>query len=152
MQFVPFENVGCVNINLPIPNSGSPGQQVQFNDYPYLREKKILAIVPSQQAFDPNSSKANFWFAWASTFRSNPAFLTLYDTSGVQFVQNMPVIDLFVSNYIDSTNLSNNFAHNMDGVLTFDPRVVVWTKSFLWFPAGVGVSNRNAIFNVFYTK
>lgn len=150
MQLIKYELLRSINIQIPITNSGVAGQQVQFPDQPYLRNKKIVSIMASGAAFSPNSSQANLFYNFVSTSAPYPCFLTFYDSDGKQFIQNMPVIDLMVINYIDSTNLANNFIYNTDGILTFNPTAIVWPKSYMYFPAGVGFSNRTACFNVYY--
>lgn len=104
----------------------------------------------STSLFDPVSSNQNLFYNFAATGATNPAFLTFYDQNGVQFVQNMPVFDLYVGCFYDSVNLADSLVYNGDGQIQFEPRVIVWPKSYLWFPLGVGFANKSAVFNVYY--
>lgn len=133
-----------------IPSNSAVGNQFNFPDIPFLRTRKISGIAASQSGFGVTSGKTNLNLAASLTLY--PSFLTLVDIEGNQFIQNMPIAELIAIGYRDSTAVLANqiFTNNVNGLCNFKERVVVWTKSYIYFPTATGVANACIQFNIFY--
>lgn len=133
-----------------IPSNSAVGNQYNFPDIPYLRNKFIVGVAASQNFVGVTSGKLNLnLYAGVSLY---PSFLTLADTEGKQFIQNMPIAELIVAVTRDSTALVANqvYTNNVNGINLFKPRNVAWTKSYVFFPTATGVANACLQFNIFY--
>jgi hypothetical protein len=136
-----------------IPAASATQTTWQFPDIPFLREKYITGIALSTNAAGVTSGKTNFGYVVpvSATYSS---FLTLVDNSGKQFIQNMPLDELVCQSWQQNNNATsaNNFitSFNTNGLISFNPVNIVWTKCFIYFPVATALSNYCCQFNVYY--
>lgn len=132
-------------------NSGT-ATQFSFPEQPYLRGKKIVGIMASQALFGVDTGKLNICFAQNYTPSTTPCFLTFQESTGLNFIQNLPLVELNPVSYADvkigASNVYN--LNNRGGLFEIKPRVIVWTKCFLFFPVPLGVDTYCAQFQIFY--
>ena len=144
-----FENSIHVTVS---PNDSANNKTWTFPDIPTLRDRKVVAIQAKMNAIDVNSSKANNNINNAANVANSTSFLTLIDTKGNAFVQNIPLSEL-ITTYSQSTSTiatSIGYARNTNGIFVIAPRVVAWSKCFLFFPVATGTANLCSLFNVYY--
>jgi len=144
----------CMVIEIPCTSATST--QFQMPDVPYLRGKKITAIVGSSASLclatgNPNltalvQNQANNLFT--------SVFLTFSDNKGFQFIQNLPLIEVCPESYtaIQNTQSQNNilFANNTNGVMEINPTIIDFTKSFVYVPAGIGTTGYSLQLTIFF--
>ena len=129
----------------------------QFPDIPFLRQKYITGIALSTAAGGITSGKINLGYI-VPISTSYSSFLTLVDNTGNQFIQNMPLDELVCQSWQQNNNatVTNNFigSYNTNGLVSFKPINIVWTKCYIYFPVAVtaflGNSNYCCQFNVYY--
>lgn len=133
-----------------------------FPDIPFLRSRPISGIVLStmQRGVNTGFNNVGAYIQNGTTFpgsavSSQGAYLTLADETGRQFIQNLPLIELI--NTAEENNatalVTTNYLYyqNTNGILYFDPRVVVWTKSYVYMPVATGATSALCCqFTVFY--
>jgi hypothetical protein len=137
------------------PAASDTAQTWMFPDIPFLRTKPITGIILSAMQAGVNSGKTNYGYTiWTNTATS--AFLTLQDDKGKQFIQNMPLRELFITSQIgvNEAFLTDNYVYgsNTDGIKYIDPRIIVWTKSFVYLPVATGTANLCLQFTVLYNN
>ena len=86
---------------------------------------------------------------------TNSIFITLQDIHGNQFIQNMPVLELNPFNLNSNGGATVGISkYNIDGILSFAPREIVWTKSFLSVPTAAfttpSANDRGFQFSIFF--
>tara|TARA_R110000868_G_scaffold411342_2_gene703244 strand:- start:1952 stop:2422 length:471 start_codon:yes stop_codon:yes gene_type:complete len=125
----------------------------QFPDIPFLREKYITGIALSTNTYGTTSGKANLGIQITSS-ATYSGFLTLVDNGGKQFIQNMPLDELICQSYqVNNEAISSNntiYSYNTNGLVTFKPINIVWTKCYIYFPVATALSNYCCQFNVYY--
>lgn len=141
MQTVQGSILRTAQIEILVPRNTTTNQLIfPFPDQPFLRGKKIHSIVLSVSTYSAQSGLLNVNaylpingpITVAST---NCFFITLQDIKGNQFVQNMPLIELNPYNQNTATGSTAGISkYNLDGILAFDPKEVVWTKSYISVP------------------
>lgn len=134
------------------PNDSSVNKIWQFPDIPTLRDRKVVAIQAKLSLIDVNTNKANNNINLAINVANSYCFLTLIDTKGNSFVQNLPVAEL-----ITTVNQSNGTIasatgnlRNVTGLFVIKPTSIAWSKCFLSFPTATGTANLCSLFNVYY--
>lgn len=134
------------------PNDSAINKIWQFPDIPTLRDRKAVAIQAKLSVIDVNSSKANVNVSLASQTANTYCFLTLIDTKGNAFVQNIPVVELITT--VNQTNSTIATAtgnlRNANGLFVIKPTTIAWSKCFLSFPTATGTANLCSLFNVYY--
>lgn len=134
------------------PNDSAINKIWQFPDIPTLRDRKAVAIQAKLSVIDVNSSKANVNVSLASQTANTYCFLTLIDTKGNAFVQNIPVVELITT--VNQTNSTIATAtgnlRNVNGLFVIKPTTIAWSKCFLSFPTATGTANLCSLFNVYY--
>tara|TARA_R110000822_G_scaffold8411_2_gene33098 strand:+ start:230 stop:706 length:477 start_codon:yes stop_codon:yes gene_type:complete len=141
-----------------IPSNSALSTTWMFPDVPYLRTKPITAIMLSTSTVGVNTGLNNLGNAIMT--ESNPfttsGFITLVDDQGKQFIQNMPLKELIsttefsINNVLSSNNYS--YAYNTDGIKYIQPRIIVWTKCFIYFPVATTLSNYCIQFTALYNQ
>lgn len=136
------------------PNNSVTATQYQFPDIPILRNRKCFGIIASLNS-GVMTGNSNIFRDWISLGTGiNPAFLNLKDANQKLFLQNLPVTELFATGLIaisEAVSANNRFAMtNTDGIFTFAPRVVQWSKSFVSMPTALGLANYCMQFNIIY--
>lgn len=138
-------------IEVLIPNN-TTSNQFAFPDMPYLRNRKITAITLSPGRNTIQSGRDNIgwqYMAGGGAFSNYPMFLTLVNDTNVQFLQNMPMLELISSQYLSASSPSQgDFSTN--GIVAIKPQIVVWPKSFLYFPAAPTFTGYAVQFQIFY--
>lgn len=112
-----------------------------FPEQPLLRGKLIdkIEYYPSAGA-DPAPSGNSAGITVQTTF------LTLVDENGDEFVQSLPIAEI-LGMFAGFTNRIENF----NGPFTMSPRRIVWTKSYISYPASNSLPNNfSALFGVYY--
>lgn len=158
----PLRNSAQIEITIPA-NTVTNQLTFPFPDQPFLRGKKIYAIVCSVTSYSAQSQNRNICqqlvvndpLAFLAT---NSVFLTLQNIEGLQFIQNMPVIETNPYNLNNASNPVTNGVgvskFNSDGIFCFEPKEVVWTKSYLSVPTSAfPIASANAFafqFSVFF--
>lgn len=138
-------------IEIVIPNLTATNQYA-FPDMPYLRDKKILAITFSNSQYSIQSGRANVGWEYmlnGGTWQAYPMFITLTDRNNVQFIQNMPHLELISTQSISATGPSQgNYSTN--GIVAISPKIVVWPKSYVYFPNAPSFTGYSLQFQIFY--
>jgi len=116
-----------------------------FPQQNYLIGKKITAIAGSVAPYGVTSGKINVIAAAVANPTVVPCFLTFQDKQGNQFIQNLPLVEICAIR-----DVSNNYLNNENGLFEILPREIIWTKSFLFFPASLSVDTYIAQIQVFY--
>lgn len=136
------------------PSASDVSLTWMFPDIPFLRSKPITGIILSTMTRGVNTGLVNFGSLVAASSTNTSSFLTLADDQGKQFVQNMPLKELIVTTATDNATalISTNYFYgsNTNSIMFFDPRVVVWTKSYIYLPVANGTANLCCQFTVFY--
>ena len=136
-----------------IPLNSQTQTTWQFPDIPFLREKYITGIALSTAVAGVTSGKTNIGYV-IPQFNTFSSFLTLVDNSGKQFIQNMPLDELVCQSWQQNNNATsaNNFiySYNTNGLVSFKPINIVWTKCYIYFPVAFGTPNYCSQFNVYY--
>lgn len=113
-----------------------------FPDVPFLRHKKITGICLSMSQICPTNGKSNI--TPVITDINNPdfrsVFATFVDNNGIQFLQNIPLVEFCPIGY-ENSNISiggnENFISNKDGFFKLAPRAINFPKSYIFIPAGI---------------
>jgi hypothetical protein len=136
-----------------IPLNSATQTTWQFPDIPFLREKYITGIALSTNANGITSGKGNLGY-FVPVNNNYVSFLTLVDNTGKQFIQNMPLDELVCQSWQQNNNAtsSSNFigSYNTNGLVSFKPINIVWTKCYIYFPAALAQSFLCCQFNVYY--
>lgn len=152
----------AVQVEIFIPKNTATNQLVfNFPDQPYLRDKKITAVMLSLMEHGAYSGAVNCNSDIVSN-KATPAyilntsvFLTLQNKEGMQIVQNMPLVELNPYNGNPISTLPDQGAqkYNIDGIMAIQPQVIVWTKSYISAPTPIiasAVYDRCFQFTVFF--
>lgn len=108
-----------------------------FPDIPFLRNKKAFGIEATINSKGVTTGKTNLFSQ--PTF-TDAGFITLVDVDGIQFVQQMPLIELRSGWYLDvAANIS--LPHNTNAMPVFSPRFVQWNKCSVYFPVAQSTAN-----------
>ena len=132
-----ISNTYTVEVSIP---TGTTSLQFFFPDIPYLRDKMITGFSASSALFGVSTGLQNI----SPSAGGLNMFITLATSNGDQFIQNIPVVELHTI-FGGST-----FYINTNSIMGIAPRNVVWTKSFIYFPAAGFTTNTVAQFNIFY--
>ena len=136
-----------------IPAASATQTTWQFPDIPFLREKYITGIALSTNVVGVTSGKSNLGY-FVGTNSTYSSFLTLVDNAGKQFIQNMPLDELVCQSWQKNNEATgtNNFiaSYNTNGLVSFKPINIVWTKCFIYFPVATSASDFCCQFNVYY--
>lgn len=137
-----------------VPSSSDTSLTWMFPDIPFLRSRPITGIVLSTMQKGANTGLTNFGSTVAQSGANTSSFLTLADDQGKQFIQNMPLKELVITTQTDNATalITTNYFYgsNTNSIMFFDPRVVVWTKSYIYLPVATGTANLCCQFTVFY--
>ncbi len=129
----------CMVIEIPCTNATAT--QFQMPDVPYLRGKKITAIVGSSASQCLASGNLNLTQIVQNQNLANftSVFLTFANNKGFQFIQNLPLVELCPES-IQTIGGANHvlFANNTNGIMEINPTIIDFTKSFVYVPAGIG--------------
>lgn len=114
-----------------------------FPDVPFLRHKKITGICLSMSQICPTNGKSNVSNVVVDImnpeFRS--IFATFVDNNGIQFLQNIPLVEFAPIGYenanIPTAGLNENFIANKDGFFKLAPRAINFPKSYIFIPLGI---------------
>lgn len=152
-----LNNYGIKNsFNLEVvPAASDTSLTWMFPDVPFLRTKPITGLILSSTQIGVNTGLANYGYTIATT-GSTSSFLTLVDDKGRQFIQQMPLRELLITSEIrvsGSISTDNYFyGGNTDGIKYIDPRIIVWTKCFVYLPAATGTANLCLQFTALYNN
>lgn len=132
------------------PNDSAVNKVWQFPDIPLLRDRKTVALQLKLSSNDVSTNKSNL--AGLVVGNTQPCFITLVDTNGNQFIQNLPVAELNTTLYQSSTSTTTaiGLLRNTNGIFSIYPKFVAWSKCFIQFPIATGLSNYCLIFNIYY--
>lgn len=152
MLLYPYKIKRSSQIVVPIASPG-PGvySQVSFPDQPYLRNRKIVGITAvGQLQMDGTATNicANY-----GTLDTHPVFVTLVNNNNEQFIQNLPLAELYAVKQYNNAQIEGTTPVNMNGILLFQATDIIWPKSYLLFPNGISITvgtPLTAIFNVYY--
>ena len=141
-----------------IPSNSALSTTWMFPDVPYLRTKPVTAIMLSTSSVGVNTGLNNLGNAIMieSNSLTTSGFITLVDDQGKQFIQNMPLKELIsttelsISNVLSTNNYS--YAYNTDGIKYIQPRIIVWTKCYIYFPVATTLSNYCIQFTALYNQ
>lgn len=133
-------------VEIFIPANTSTNQLVfNFPDQPFLRDKKITAVMLSLMEHGAYSGAVNVNSDIVSnkatpTYLLNTSlFITLQNKEGNQIVQNMPLVELNPYS-LDAQSTPPDFGpskFNIDGMLAIQPQTIVWTKSYISAPTPI---------------
>jgi hypothetical protein len=152
-----LNNYGIKNsFNLEVvPAASDTSLTWMFPDVPFLRTKPITGLILSSTQIGVNTGLANYGYTIATT-GSTSAFLTLVDDKGRQFIQQMPLRELLITSEIkvSSSIVTDNYFYggNTDGIKYIDPRIIVWTKCFVYLPVATGTANLCLQFTALYNN
>jgi len=134
------------------PNDSAVNKTWQFPDIPTLRDRKVVGIQATLSTTDVNTTKANVNLYAVSGTANSFCFLTLIDTKGNAFVQNVPLCELVTTQIQTTASLTTatGYLRNINGLFAIEPRVVSWSKCYLYFPTATGTANLAALFNIYY--
>jgi len=134
------------------PNDSATNKIWQFPDIPTLRDRKVVAIQAKLSVLDVNTAKANNNINVVNAVANSFCFLTLIDTKGNAFVQNVPLAELVTTVYQGSSTITaaTGNLRNVNGLFVIKPTTIAWSKCFLSFPTATGTANLCSLFNVFY--
>lgn len=152
----------AVQVEIFIPKNTATNQLVfNFPDQPYLRDKKITAVMLSLMSNGAYSGAVNCNSDIISN-KATPAYIlntslyiTLQNKEGMQVVQNMPLVELNPYsrfNYSTPPDVGQS-KFNIDGMLAIQPQTIVWTKSYISAPTPIIASalfDRCFQFTVFF--
>jgi hypothetical protein len=137
-----------------VPSASDVALTWMFPDIPFLRSRPITGIVLSTMNKGVNTGLTNFGYSISQSAANSSSFLTLADDQGKQFIQNMPLKELVVTTATDNATalISTNYFYgsNTNSIMFFDPRIVVWTKCYVYLPVATGTANLCCQFTVFY--
>lgn len=134
-----------------VPINSATATNFPFPDIPILRDRLIVGISASVVPLTIYTGKLNLNSLVFTA--SYSAFLTLVDTNGNQFVQNMPTVELNPVGAITVTlapALTNYARRSTNGMMFFRPRYVAWEKCYVYFPTPPGTANATLQFTIFY--
>lgn len=141
-----------------VPSSSTTSQTWMFPDVPYLRTKPVTGLILSTTLYGVNTGLTNLGndIYQNTSILTNSAFLTLTDDTGKQFIQQMPLVSLIINSEmaVASAVSTNNYSYkfNTDGIKYFQPRIIVWTKCFIYFPVALGVASYCCQFTALYNQ
>lgn len=130
-----------------VPTNSATNLTWTFPDNPFLRDKVCVGLMLSINPYTAVSGKTNISVLLSQGLYS--CFLTLTDSDNVQFVQNLPVVELSQNIYIDTAN-NDYYAINSNGAWMFAPRVLQWNKCFVYFPIATALANYSLQLQVIY--
>lgn len=134
------------------PNDSANNKVWQFPDIPTLRDKRCVAIQAKVSAIDVNTSRINNNVNVVNAVANSICFVTLIDTRGNAFIQNLPLAELNTTAFQQSTTTTTaiGYLKNINGLFVIKPTVIAWSKCFLSFPTATGTANLCSLFNVYY--
>jgi hypothetical protein len=141
----------CMVIEIPCTNATAT--QFQMPDVPYLRGKKITAIVGSSASNCLASGNLNLTQIVQNQQNANftSVFLTFSNNKGFQFIQNLPLIELCPESIQTVAGITHVlFANNTNGMMEINPTIIDFTKSYVYIPAGIGASNYSLQLTIFF--
>jgi hypothetical protein len=137
------------------PSASDTAQTWMFPDIPFLRTKPITGIILSATQRGVNTGLTNYGYTIA-TNTATSAFLTLQDDKGKQFIQSIPLRELLITQevIVNASPVTDNYFYgaNTDGIKYIDPRIIVWTKCFVYLPVATGTANLCLQFTVLYNN
>lgn len=144
----------CITVDFAAFSSATT-QQFTFPDIPYLRDKKVYSIALNCSLYGVETGLTNIGYIVASGSLTNrSAFLTLYDNTGEQFFQDIPLQELIPNTtFVAATapdRLVSQTIGQKNGLTIFAPRIIQWTKCSIYFPVAMGISNLCFQFDIFY--
>ena len=90
----------------------------------------------------------------SGSLTNRSAFLTLYDNSGEQFIQDIPLQELIPNGcFISGTapdRLVSQTIFQRNGLTIFTPRIIQWTKCSIYFPVPIAIPNLCFQFDIYY--
>lgn len=130
-------------------------QQFTFPDIPDLRNQKVFCIALNTALYGVETGLSNVGYLIASGSLTNrSAFLTLYDNSGEQFIQDIPLQELIPNGcFISGTapdRLVSQTIFQRNGLTIFTPRIIQWTKCSIYFPVPMAIANLCFQFDIYY--
>lgn len=131
-----------------VVTDSATANKFMFPDIPYLRFRKVVGLSASGVTLTIQSSKNNL--CSRNYPNSKASFVTIVDTDGNQFIQNMPVAELAPFQYSDPGSSYAYKTYNTQQTLFWRPRIVAWEKSFVYLPVAIGVASGTYQFNIFY--
>lgn len=134
------------------PNDSANNKVWQFPDIPTLRDKKCIAIQAKVSLSDVNTGKINNNINAVNAVANTTCFVTLIDTRGNAFIQNLPLAELNTTSYATNATTTNAIGNlkNVNGLFVIKPTVIAWSKCFISFPTATGTANLCSLFNVYY--
>jgi hypothetical protein len=154
-MFLNSVSVGdCITVDFAAFSSATT-QQFTFPDIPYLRDKKVYSIALNCSLYGVETGLTNIGYIVASGSLTNrSAFLTLYDNTGEQFFQDIPLQELIPNTTFVSTTAPDRLVSQTigqkNGLTIFAPRIIQWTKCSIYFPVAMGIANLCFQFDIFY--
>jgi len=146
----------CMVIEVVCTNATAT--QFQMPDVPYLRGKKITAIVASSASNCLATGNLNLTALVQNQL--NPlftsVFLTFANNKGFQFIQNLPLVELCCESIqtIQSVNATTStnvlFANNTNGAMEINPTIIDFTKSYVYVPNGIGSTSYSLQLTIFF--
>jgi hypothetical protein len=140
------------SIQVEIPLNSATATSFSFPDIPYLRNKKITHIEVSRNTRSLNTLLFNFPTQDAIIPNSTAIFFTFQDKQGVNFIQNLPLIELEPTCQLQYTSPSDQISpNNPNGLFEIVSREIVFTKSFVFIPYTIGTNGPFCLLlNIFY--
>lgn len=134
------------------PNDSAINKIWQFPDIPTLRDRKVVAIQAKLSSTDVNSSKSNYNLSISRQSANSSCYLTLIDTKGNAFIQNLPLVELVTTYTQFAATLADTVGNmrNVTGLFVIKPTTIAFSKCFLSFPTASGTANLCSLFNVYY--
>jgi hypothetical protein len=126
-----------------------------FPDIPFLRNKISYGIDASVNQFMVTTGKTNL-FSQTTFIGDYAGFITLIDSENIQFVQNMPVLELLALQYLyidesGTPGVQANTPYNTNGTIIFKERIVQWNKCTMYFPVSpITTTSQGFQFTIYY--
>ena len=108
------------------PNDSANNKVWQFPDIPTLRDKKCVAIQAKVSAVDVNTSKVNNNVNVVNAVANSNCFVTLIDTKGNAFIQNLPLAELNTTEFQSAATTTTAICYlkNIKGLFVIKPIVI----------------------------
>ena len=122
-------------IDIDLPNL-TTANQFAFPDQPNLRGRLITGIQISGSSVSPLSGRTNLGYYILNGgigLTTYPAYLSMQDSRGDQFIQQRPIHELTGVNILSVSSPAQGI-YNTHPSESIYPRIISWTKSFLYFP------------------
>lgn len=152
MLLYPYKIKRSSQIVVPIVSpGGGVYSQISFPDQPYLRNRKIVGMTAVGQ-LQMDGTATNICATYGA-LDTHPVFVTLVNNNNEQFIQNLPLAELYAVKQYNNAQIEGTTPVNMNGILLFQATDIIWPKSYLLFPNGItwpAGTPLTAIFNVYY--